>query len=154
MLKLVLPRRSHRLNEAMQTLRQFVDLYPAPERPPLPRNVEKTSSLLEPVTATTVYKAMQYSPLPSPRLTFRHLELLHHRLVSTEKRRKDVEFVTWVAHTYAASGKPRTPASVSKPSWESRVREAESIRGPTYIEHSKTLQLTASTAVTPTAHYA
>lgn len=88
----------------METLRQFILLYPPQER----RHISEPflPGVLQSVTSKSIAQSASTSTVQdTPKMDFRDLNPLHHKLV-TMGRNKEIKFVDRVAHMYARSSKP------------------------------------------------
>ncbi|MCO5565524.1 hypothetical protein L7F22_019198 [Adiantum nelumboides] len=98
--------KSNKIEEAMSLLRSFVEKYPP---------AFSSSSPLFKVRHKKILTASQY-----PVLTFKQIELLHHRLVLStndpKQRQTDLAFINWAIKSYESGLSPKMPAFLKRPS--------------------------------------
>lgn len=127
--------RDNHLDQAMQLLRKFADLYP----PLTPSDVallkehtrastSTSSSLLSPIRGEDIARLQKRLP-PMPTLAFDQLKVLHMRLVESERHAQDISYLKWLVLSYnPASDVPDIFRSSGKSLAKSQVQRLLSER--------------------------
>lgn len=107
----------NRLDEAMILMRKFADLYPPTVqfndeyRSIFTDNATSSTSLLKPLRGNDIL-LLQTKMANEPKLEFKLIDVLHHKLVEKENRQEDIKFMTWLLRAYNNTTKAKIPDSL------------------------------------------